>query len=137
MARRIAWSLIVVRVSPTRAKVSDFRFLWSTSTDRYASVVEDLLQLGEEGGVEGVELRDHLLQLLAGDGLDGQAGLLRLGQEVLVLQGGLQRGAEKLDAVLRGAGRCREGAAVGGGVVGAHLDQAARLVGLGERDGLR
>ena len=88
------------------------------SASEAGSVVEDGLELGEETCVQREELTDHLLQLLAGDRVQRELGLLRLGEEGGVRQRGLEGLAEDLDPLRGSSGRQDERAGEGGAVLG-------------------
>src|SRR5258705_1672473 len=70
-------------------------------------LVKDVLQLGEERRVERERLGDHLVELLGGRRIQRELGLLRFGQEGLVLQRLLKGPAQDEDPVLWPARRQR------------------------------
>src|SRR5437867_790965 len=116
----------------------------TTSSSRLTTPVA-VIRAGRSFEQDGPELRDHgrleleqrfdgTLDLLRGHGLDLELLLLGVGQERGIAQRLLEGLAQDLHAVLRRAGWQRVGAHERAVVVDGHLDDAARLVGLGVAD---
>src|SRR5439155_2606219 len=100
-------------------------------------LVEDVLQLGDERLIEREYFGDQPLELLGGRRLEGELGLVHLGDEGRVLQRFLERLAQNLYAVLRRARRQREGPGEGAGILDAGSDQPPGFFGLREAEGER
>src|SRR3989442_13613093 len=91
-------------------------------------------ELGDQRGLELEERLDGALDLLAGDRNDFQLGLLGVGEEGGVAERLLERLPQELPAILGRPRRQRVGPDEQAVVVNGHLEEAARLLGLGEVD---